>query len=143
MPIAQTPELSRREVLIVEDDPEINQLLGDYVELAGYRYIGALSGSAALVAAEEYAPSVVILDIMLPDFNGWEVCMRLKANSGTQDIPVIMLTALDSDDCRQQGLRCGACEYLTKPFDPDQLLRILQHHITRIRPRDAAPAGRN
>ena len=114
-----------RDVLVVEDDPEINRLVGAYVELAGFHYISALSGNEAMAQVREHFPSAVVLDLMLPDVSGWEVCRQLKADWNTRGIPVIILTALDNDDSRQEGVRCGAAEYLTKPFDPDQFLDVL------------------
>ncbi len=116
------------DVLVVEDDPEINRLIGAYIEFAGYHYIPALDGGQALARAREYRPAIVILDLMLPDLSGWEVCRRLKCNGDTLDVPIIILTALDSEDSRQEGLRLGAAEYMTKPFNPDELLAVLQKY---------------
>ncbi len=119
------------EVLVVEDDPEINRLVGAYVELAGFAYCPALSGNQALAMARDHPPSAVVLDLMLPDLSGWEICCRLKADHLTRDIPIIILTALDNDDSRREGLRCGAAEYVTKPFDPDLLMEMLNRHAMR------------
>jgi DNA-binding response OmpR family regulator len=117
-----------RQVLVVEDDPEINRLVGAYVEFAGFQYIAALDGGEALAQIREQHPCAIVLDLMLPDVSGWEVCRRVKTASETNHIPVIILTALDNDDSRQEGVRCGAAEYLTKPFDPDRLLQSLLKH---------------
>ncbi len=117
-----------RDVLVVEDDPEINRLVGAYVELAGYHYVSALNGSQALARVRDHLPLGVVLDLMLPDLSGWEICRQLKASGITRGVPVIILTALDNDDSRREGVRCGAAEYLTKPFDPDQLLNALHRH---------------
>jgi DNA-binding response OmpR family regulator len=117
-----------RHVLVVEDDPEINRLIGAYVEFAGFRYVAALDGRAALDEIRDHLPCVIVLDLMLPDVSGWEVCRRVKGDGQTQDVPIIILTALDNDDARQEGFRCGASEYLTKPFDPDLLLQLLKKY---------------
>ncbi len=113
-------------VLVVEDDPELNEMIGAYVEIAGYEYDPALDGSDALKSARDHHPSLILLDVMLPDFDGFEVCRRLQNEQSTRCIPVVMLTALDRDEHREQGLQCGARQYLTKPFDPDQLIKTIQ-----------------
>ncbi len=113
-------------VLVVEDDPEINQLVGAYVEIAGYRYSPALDGQAALQQARRDPPALVVLDIMLPDVDGFEVCRRLRADPSTAKVPIIMLTALDREEHHQKGQTCGAAAYLTKPFDPDRLLKTIK-----------------
>ena len=117
-----------RDVLVVEDDPEINELVGAYAQLAGFDYRAATSGGAALAEIRRSAPAVIILDLMLPDLEGMEVCRRVKAEATTRDIPVIILTALDTERSRQEGRACGADEYLIKPFDPDSLMRSIVRH---------------
>jgi len=113
-------------VLVVEDDPEINQLVGAYVEIAGFRYSPALDGQAALQQARREPPALIVLDIMLPDVDGFEVCRRLRAEPATARVPIIMLTALDREEHRQKGQTCGAVAYLTKPFDPDRLMETIK-----------------
>ena len=117
-----------RDVLVVEDDPEINQLVGAYAGLAGLSYRGAMTGADALEELRRCLPVLVVLDVMLPDLDGFEICRRIKGVPGTSQVPVIMLTAMDADDSRQRGLACGACEYLTKPFDPDALIEAIERH---------------
>jgi len=112
-------------ILVVDDDPEINRLVGAYVEMAGYRYRSALDGEAALAEVREQVPDLVILDVMLPDLDGFEICRRVKSITNGRAVPVIMLTALDNDESREKGQQCGASHYLTKPFDPDHLMETL------------------
>lgn len=121
---------SNREVLVVEDDPEINELVGAYVQIAGFRYHAALNGAEALERVRHCRPSLIVLDLMLPDLSGWEICRRVKNTSKTHDVPVIILSALDNEASRRQGVSCGVSDYLTKPFDPDQLLRALTEHAS-------------
>jgi DNA-binding response OmpR family regulator len=119
------------DVLVVEDDPQINELVGAYVQLAGFEYRRALTGSDALTEFAKSKPAVVVLDVMLPDLDGFEVCRQLKQrlrSNGGEDVPVIFLTALDGEAARRKGMECGAADYLTKPFDPDQLLASLERH---------------
>lgn len=130
--------LNDRDILVVEDDPEINHLVGAYVELAGFHYVAALDGRAAMNRARDCHLCAVVLDLMLPDMSGWEICRQLKADLQTHDIPVIILSALDNDDSRREGSRCGAAEYLTKPFDPDRLLDVLARHAGRREPAAAS-----
>ena len=115
-------------VLVVEDDAEINALVGAYAQLCGFSYISALNGADGLAEAVSRHPSLIVLDLMLPDFDGFEVCTRLKKSTVTKDVPVIMLTALNSEQGRQRGKRCGAVEYITKPFDPDTLMQAITRH---------------
>jgi DNA-binding response OmpR family regulator len=119
---------------VVEDDSALNQLVGAYVELAGFDYRAALDGKSALRAASERPPSVVILDLMLPDMDGFEVCRKLKSDQHTARIPVLMLTALTQDESRRRGLECGAAAYMTKPFDPDELMNAIRQVSRRNTP---------
>jgi DNA-binding response OmpR family regulator len=114
------------EVLVVEDDPEINELVGAYVEIAGFRYRRAIDGAGALREARAHHPALIVLDVMLPDLDGFEICRRLKSDRDTSDIPVVMLTALDREEHRARGVQCGAASYLTKPFDPDRLMQAIR-----------------
>jgi DNA-binding response OmpR family regulator len=120
--------MSARDVLVVEDDASLNELVGAYVELAGYEYRKALDGESAVREAQQRPPRLVILDIMLPDIDGFEVCKRLKSQRLTSAIPVLMLTALSQEENRRKGLACGAADYMTKPFDPDKLMEAIRAH---------------
>jgi two-component system OmpR family response regulator len=118
------------DVLVVEDDPQINELVGAYAQLAGFEYRRALTGTAALDEVTRRAPRVIILDVMLPDLDGFEVCRRIKqqqqaAGPGAR-VPIIFLTAMDNEASRRKGMECGAVEYMTKPFDPDHLIASLE-----------------
>lgn len=117
-----------RPVLVVEDDPEINELVGAYVQIAGFDYLRALTGGDAVAQAIATHPALIVLDVMLPDFDGFEVARRLKGEVRTRDIPIVMLTALDRDEYRKRGQTAGAVGYLTKPFDPDQLMNTIKQN---------------
>src|SRR5436190_10225364 len=97
-----------KNVLVVEDDPEINELVGAYVQLAGYDYRRALNGAAALEEARMQIPWLIVLDLMLPDTDGFEVCRKLKSERRTAQIPILMLTALNQEENRKKGMSCGA-----------------------------------
>ena len=120
--------MAQPDVLVVEDDRELNEMVGAYASLAGFTYRPALSGSSALAEARRQPPAVILLDLMLPDISGFDVCRQVKRDEQTHDVPVVLLTALDGAESRQRGRECGAAEYLTKPFDPDVLLQTLTRH---------------
>jgi DNA-binding response OmpR family regulator len=119
-------------VLVVEDDPEINALVGAYAELCGFGYLAALTGEQAFRHLKTGTPALVMLDLMLPDVDGMEICRRLKSDEKTQNVPVIILTALGGEINRQRGLACGAADYMTKPFDPDQLMKAIARHAKTV-----------
>jgi DNA-binding response OmpR family regulator len=112
-------------VLVVDDEPEIVDIVQVVLQHAGYRVRGASSGEACLEALQQELPDLILLDIMMPGLNGWDVLARLQANPAWRQIPVMMLTALAQDAEIHRGLAAGAVEYLVKPFDLVGLL----HHV--------------
>ncbi|NNM84711.1 MAG: response regulator [Phycisphaerales bacterium] len=110
-------------VLVIEDDQEINALIGEYLGLENIGYHRATSGQEGISLARAVQPDVVVLDLMLPDLDGYEVCRRLKSARGTVNIPVILLTCLCQDGDRIRGFECGAFGHMAKPFQPDVLLQ--------------------
>ncbi len=123
-----SPDEAKKVVLVVEDDPEINSMVGAYVQISGFEYRPALDGHSALKDARENPPSAVVLDLMLPDIDGFEVCKRLRAERATKTVPIIILSALSGDAEKRRGKECGADEYLTKPFNPDELMASMAKH---------------
>ena len=119
------------DVLVVEDDTQINELVGAYVQIAGYEYRAALDGASALAAVRERLPSLIILDLMLPDTDGFEIARKLKGDEKTAAVPILMLTALDRDEQRKRGMDAGAVKYMTKPFDPDQLINAIRSNVRK------------
>mgnify|MGYP001040440435 FL=1 len=117
-----------RTVLVVEDEPKIADVVCSYLRRAGFGTEAVASGSAALAAFERDPPSMVILDLMLPDLRGEEVCRRLRARSR---VPVIMLTAKAEDADAVHGLDLGADDYVTKPFSPRQLVARVEAVLRR------------
>ncbi len=115
-------------VLIVDDEPNIVQLATLYLERDGYRVSGASSGIEGLKKQEEMRPDIVILDLMLPDIDGFEVCRRLRSKSS---IPILMLTARKEDIDKIVGLELGADDYLTKPFNPRELVARVRAILRR------------
>lgn len=115
-------------LLVVEDENITSDLLRRYFDLMGYEVINSTTGMDAIRKAIEYQPRVIILDIMLPDMDGYNVCRRLRSDGRTNQIPIIFLTQKDSRRDRLDGLELGADDYLTKPFDMEEL-RLKVHNI--------------
>ncbi|MFH8584135.1 response regulator transcription factor [Streptomyces celluloflavus] len=127
-------------VLVVDDDPTVSEVVAGYLERAGFTVRLAADGPAALRAAEELRPDLMVLDLMLPGMDGLEVCRRVREReSGTRPVPVIMLTARGDEDDRILGLEVGADDYVTKPFSPREL--VLRVRSVLRRATAAAPAG--
>jgi len=113
------------QILVVDDEPDILELVRFNLEKAGYGVAVAATGNEALTALRRARPDLVILDLMLPDHSGTEVCRRMRSDPDFADIPVIMLTALSEEVDRVVGFEIGADDYVTKPFSPRELaLRV-------------------
>lgn len=123
-------------VLVVDDDPTVAEVVSGYLDRAGYVVDRAGDGPAALARAAAHWPDLVVLDLMLPGMDGFEVCRRMR---GQGPVPVIMLTARGDEDDRILGLEVGADDYVTKPFSPRELVLRVESVLRRTRP--AAPAG--
>ena len=121
-------------VLVVEDEPAQREVLVYNLEAEGYGVARAEDGDEALVLVQESQPDVIILDWMLPGVSGIEVCRRLKANSGTRSIPVIMLTARGEETDRVRGLETGADDYVVKPYSVNELMARVRTQLRRVRP---------
>jgi DNA-binding response OmpR family regulator len=126
-------------VLVVDDDPTVSDVVSRYLERAGYRVTLAATGTAALSAYARMRPDVVVLDLMLPELDGLEVCRRLRSGADPFPVPVIMLTALGEEADRVLGLELGADDYLTKPFSPRELVLRVQSVLRRVAAATAAP----
>ncbi|HMN58924.1 MAG TPA: response regulator [Anaerolinea sp.] len=140
--------MSKARLLIVEDDVDISNMLKIYFSSQGYEIETALRGNEALEKTRQAMPHLIVLDIMLPDINGYEVCRQLRTTTRTSHIPVIFLTQKDERSDRLQGLELGADDYITKPFDIDELKLRVQNAIARSEresltdPQTGLPAGR-
>lgn len=124
-------------VLIVEDESDIARLMKFHLEREGYEAHVASTGRLALEATERVHPSLIILDIMLPDLDGLEVCRRLKRDAATKDIPIVMVTARGEESDVVVGLELGAEDYVTKPFSP----RVLVARVKAVLRRRSTDAG--
>jgi DNA-binding response OmpR family regulator len=118
-------------VLVVDDDPVIQKLLRVNFEMEGYDVLSAADGAEGLDQARAGSPDVIILDVMMPKMNGLEVLAALKADAGTDTIPVILLSAKAQAGDVQAGLDRGADAYVTKPFDPLDLLERVGQFVNK------------
>jgi DNA-binding response OmpR family regulator len=121
-------------ILVVDDEPNIIELASLYLKQDGFRVISAGDGLAALERVARDEPSLIVLDLMLPKLDGWEVCKQVRAGS---DVPILMLTARDDDIDKIVGLELGADDYLTKPFNPRELVARVRAILRRTEPRRA------
>ena len=121
-----------KKVLIVEDEKDILQLVKLYLDKEGYRTVTASTGSEALAQAHAEKPDLLILDLMLPEIDGLEVCKRLRAAPDTAMVPIIMLTAKAEESDTVIGLELGADDYVTKPFSPKTLVARVKALFRRL-----------
>jgi len=121
--------VSNELILLVDDEPSIIQLARMYLEREGYRIVSVRDGESALEAVQRDQPALVVLDVMLPELDGFEVCRRLHAMQS--DAAILMLTARDEDIDKILGLELGADDYLTKPFNPRELVARVKAILRR------------
>lgn len=129
--------MQKRRLLVVEDDEDILELVAYNLVKAGYRVTRAATGREALARVAEEPPDLVVLDLMLPETDGTEVCRRLKGDANTSAIPVVMLTAKGEESDIVAGLELGADDYITKPFSPKVLLARIRAVLRRKEKGDA------
>jgi PleD family two-component response regulator len=140
--------MGKARLLVVEDDIDIGNMLKIYFSGMDFDVDVAVRGSEALEKTKQVLPQLIVLDIMLPDIDGYEVCRSLRTNMRTSHIPVIFLTQRDERSDKLQGLELGADDYITKPFDIEELKLRVQGAIKRSEresltdPRSGRPAGR-
>ena len=140
--------MGKARLLVVEDDIDIGNMLKIYFSGMDFDVDVAMRGSDALEKTRQVLPHLIVLDIMLPDIDGYEVCKTLRTNMRTSHIPVIFLTQKDERSDKLQGLELGADDYITKPFDIEELKLRVQGAIKRAEresltdPRSGRPAGR-
>ncbi|HEV3313064.1 MAG TPA: response regulator transcription factor [Chloroflexota bacterium] len=119
---------SKGQILVVDDEPNIARLIRMYLDREGFETVVASSGAEALARVASHKPALVILDIMLPDVDGLEVCREIRRESG---VPIIMLTAREGDEDKIVGLELGADDYVTKPFVPRELVARVKAILRR------------
>jgi two-component system alkaline phosphatase synthesis response regulator PhoP len=121
----------KKRVLLVEDDPRSIRFVSYVLEQEGYEVLTANNGLTGLKKAREEAPDLLILDVMLPGLDGFEVCRRLRADKQTSKLPVLMLSAKAQEIDKTTGLKMGADDYLTKPADPSEIAARVESLLQR------------
>jgi DNA-binding response OmpR family regulator len=132
-------------ILVVDDEPDAVELVEFNLKQSGYAVITAADGAEALKKARGQTPDLIVLDVMLPEMDGFEICKTLRLDSATAKVPILMLTAKAAEIDRVLGLELGADDYLTKPFSPRELLlrikKIIARGQTGEKPRDQLRFG--
>jgi DNA-binding response OmpR family regulator len=124
----------KKSVLIIDDDPKLNRLLSDFLSGFDFTVLTAVKPGEGLAKLRRHHPDIVILDVMLPEMNGFDVCKKIRRES---DVPVIMLTARGEPMDRVVGLELGADDYLSKPFEPRELVARITAVLRRLKPQGA------
>lgn len=132
-----SPSKSIGPILVIEDDRNICSLLETYLRNAGFETLAAHDGRTGLDLARRYAPGFVVLDLLLPEMDGWDVCRELRRFS---EVPLLILTAQKDEIDRVAGFTLGADDYVVKPFSPRELVERVKAILRRSAPREAAPA---
>jgi DNA-binding response OmpR family regulator len=127
------------QILLVDDEPSVHEVVCAYLEREGFAVAGAENGRDGLALAERTQPQLIVLDLMLPDLSGEQLCREIRTRS---DVPIIMLTAKSSEDDRVFGLELGADDYLVKPFSPRELMARIKTVLRRSSGAEQALVGR-
>ena len=117
-------------IMVVEDSPTYLRNIENLLQSSGYEIITAVDGEEALEKAVQEKPGIIVLDVILPKKNGFQVCRQLKNSSGTQDIKILMVTSKSQESDRFWGLKQGADEYITKPFDENELVTAVANLLS-------------
>ncbi len=125
-------ENKKTKIFFVEDDPDLSEMLTAYFQMQGYQVANAGLGEEAVRLIGEFMPDIAVLDIRLPDIDGYEVCRRLRSNRRTQELPVIFLTEKRDRTDKLSGLELGAVDYITKPFDIQELRLRVRNALRRV-----------
>ena len=128
--MGQEIETTTESILLVDDQPANLQVLLQTLGSLGCKLLVAKSGEAALTIVQKARPDLILLDIMMPGIDGFEVCRRLKADPATEKIPIIFLSALDETADKVRGLQLGAVDYVAKPFQPEEVIARVNTHLT-------------
>jgi twitching motility two-component system response regulator PilH len=119
-------------ILVVEDSPTERQLIGKMLQDNGYRVLLAADGDEALAILERERPALLLLDVVLPGTNGFQLCRQLKSSPKTRDIRIVLVTSKNQESDRFWGMKQGADEYLPKPFNADELLASVRRQVVSL-----------
>jgi diguanylate cyclase (GGDEF)-like protein len=142
MGVKAVADTKKRSIVIVDDMPDNLRLLADILKDKGYKVRPAPSGARALATIRKEPPELILLDIMMPEMDGYEVCRQLKAGEGTKDIPIIFLSALNEVFDKVKAFKAGGVDFITKPFQVEEVLARVRTHLT-IRAQQVALLQKN
>lgn len=114
--------MEQKRILIVDDEPDIIRLVKFILEKRGFEVFVASDGKVAISSAFKILPDLIVLDVLMPNFNGYEVCEKLKKDERTKNIPVVMLSAKSQESEKKQGFAAGAADYISKPFNTEDFV---------------------
>lgn len=120
----------KKKILLADDEEDIKAVVSLFLQSKGYEVVTAFDGLAAIDMAKTEKPDLILLDVMMPVVNGYEVCERLKADEQTRSIPIVMLSAMAQSESVDKGLSAGAADYVTKPFEPSHLEAVIQRILS-------------
>jgi CheY-like chemotaxis protein/anti-sigma regulatory factor (Ser/Thr protein kinase) len=129
LPVTYGGEKMMKKILIIDDEADLCETIKAQLETSGFNVSAALSGQEGLDKVKDYRPDLIILDLMMPVMDGFEVCKRLKKDTQTSSIPVVVLTALQQEEAAKKALSMGAEGYLVKPFEQDSLLFTIREFL--------------
>ncbi|MCB4756932.1 MAG: response regulator [Elusimicrobia bacterium] len=132
----RTEERTRPVILVVDDEPRIVENMQALLEKKGFEVVPSFSGGEGLSKLKQVGPDLIILDVMMPEIDGFQVCRQVKSNSETRSIPILLLTALNQTEEKVKGLEAGADDFLTKPFENAELLARVKAHLRAKRLHD-------
>jgi len=130
---------SRSRILAVDDEPHILKLLELTLSFENFEVVTAQSGPEAIALASGHPPDLILLDVMMPGMDGFQVAMALKSEPRTREVPILFLTARGREVDRQRGQAVGAAEYITKPFRPSRLVALIRELLKARNPMDRRP----
>ena len=125
-------------ILVVDDEPPIVRLMEFILGRQGHQMLVAVNGEEALEQVQTHRPDLILLDIMMPRVDGYEVARTLRADPAYRDLPIIMLSAKAQEEDIRRGAQVGVNEYITKPFSPDHLVRVVGDYLQRLPAKDQA-----
>ena len=121
--------MTEKKILVADDEPHILRIVKDKLSNAGFSVIAVTNGEEAFASAKNETPDLILLDVMMPKMNGFEVCKKLRQEAAFTSTPIILLTARGQESDMKTGFDAGATEYITKPFSPRQLLETVRARL--------------
>jgi len=120
-----------KKVLIIEDYPATTEMIANMLKTEGFDVVTAVDGTSGLAKAKSVKPDLILLDIMMPEMSGFEVCQKIKEDPKTAKIPIIIVSVRTSEDNIKKGKDLGAVDYISKPFDPFKLIEVVKQYFKK------------